>query len=208
MKIVLALFVAMLACASTPSPTRCTAGQVSVCPCPGGGAGSQACGPDGVFSACMCVGADAGPDVALDVPVQADTPPEVAADVPAELGADVIPDVAEAAVDVAADLPAEASMCPAGFGDCDAVASNGCETNLMTARSNCGRCGNECDGVIMNASPSCLRGVCTLVCASGYGDCDGRYDTGCETRIATDPNNCGTCRNSCGARSCVMGRCT
>ncbi len=37
--------------------------------------------------------------------------------------------------------------CAGGFGDCDdAGAATGCETNLQTTRSGCGKCGHDCQG--------------------------------------------------------------
>src|SRR5204863_524676 len=35
------------------------------------------------------------------------------------------------------------SSCNAGFGNCDGVASNGCETNTNTSITNCGTCTNN-----------------------------------------------------------------
>ncbi len=34
--------------------------------------------------------------------------------------------------------------CNAGYGDCDGLAINGCETELRTSATHCGRCGNAC----------------------------------------------------------------
>jgi len=55
--------------------------------------------------------------------------------------------------------------CSAGYGDCNAVASDGCEVNLNTTNANCGRCGNVC-----SASQTCMSGVCVNTvsrCTSG-----------------------------------------
>lgn len=211
MRLRLTAVLLLLACSSTPSPTRCTAGQVSACPCPGGGAGSQACGPDGVFGVCSCTSADAGSDVALDVPAQ----PEAATDARADGGLEDLAEVSSVdaqdvqSAEVGSDTPSapEASMCPAGFGDCDAVASNGCETNILEDWGNCGACGRVCPNP-SSATPFCRGGVCGFTCGLTRGDCDGDIANGCETRTDNNPRHCGACRNDCGARSCVSGRCT
>jgi hypothetical protein len=44
--------------------------------------------------------------------------------------------------------------CAAGTGNCDGMASNGCEASLATDRNHCGRCGNACLG-------QCRDGSCT-----------------------------------------------
>jgi MYXO-CTERM domain-containing protein len=46
--------------------------------------------------------------------------------------------------------------CSAGFGDCDANVSNGCETQLNTI-SNCGQCGHECS---CYGGAMCINGAC------------------------------------------------
>jgi hypothetical protein len=46
--------------------------------------------------------------------------------------------------------------CDAGWGDCDAVPSNGCETNLLTSDTHCGSCGNDCGTGSACADGSCL----------------------------------------------------
>jgi hypothetical protein len=43
--------------------------------------------------------------------------------------------------------------CDAGWGDCDGSPSNGCESLLVDDASNCGACGNQCDG-------ACISGAC------------------------------------------------
>ncbi|MFO0650035.1 MAG: hypothetical protein U0326_27690 [Polyangiales bacterium] len=52
--------------------------------------------------------------------------------------------------------------CNAGFADCDGVATNGCEVNLNTSSTNCGRCGNACGGSVV-----CMSGTCGPRCNSG-----------------------------------------
>ncbi len=51
-----------------------------------------------------------------------------------------------------------AFACNPGFGDCNRVASDGCEVNGLTDRANCGGCGLACA-----AGQSCVRGTCQAV---------------------------------------------
>ena len=59
--------------------------------------------------------------------------------------------------------------CAAGFGNCDGVAVNGCETNLTTSAANCGACGAPCA-----AGRSCIASACDTC----DRDSDGRRATG------------------------------
>jgi len=59
-----------------------------------------------------------------------------------------------------------------------------------------------------------MNGVCGVgACATGFGDCNGRGDDGCEARLNDDPANCGACANACPtpanatAATCAAGRC-
>lgn len=47
------------------------------------------------------------------------------------------------------------ASCSPGFGNCDGLSANGCETNLSNNNSHCGVCGNICPG-----GTSCVAGVC------------------------------------------------
>jgi len=46
--------------------------------------------------------------------------------------------------------------CNPGFGDCDSLAANGCETSLNNDLDNCGTCGHQCTG-----GQTCVGGNCT-----------------------------------------------
>jgi hypothetical protein len=100
------------------------------------------------------------------------------------------------------------SSCNAGFGNCDGQTANGCEANTTTSVTNCGACGIVCNST--NGTPSCTAGVCSIACSSGWGDCDGKVSTGCETSL-TNTSNCGTCGAVCtnanGTTSCSTGVC-
>lgn len=45
------------------------------------------------------------------------------------------------------------------------------------------------------------------VCTGGFDDCDDDADDGCETDLASDPENCGTCGNICFNGLCAGGGC-
>jgi Lamin Tail Domain len=100
-------------------------------------------------------------------------------------------------------------QCSIGFGNCDGNPINGCETATSVDIANCGACGTVCAQI--HASNACVSGVCVPTCASGYADCDGNPNNGCETPT-TSVNNCGGCGVTClaqnGTTSCVSGTCT
>ena len=99
--------------------------------------------------------------------------------------------------------------CDTGFSDCDGNPSNGCETATSSDVANCGGCGALCTA--LNGSTSCVDGSCVPLCDSGFGDCDGSPQNGCEAGLVSDPNNCGACGNDCAAphatTGCVSGAC-
>jgi RHS repeat-associated protein len=124
------------------------------------------------------------------------------------------------------DASAEAGgTCGSGATLC----GGGC-TNTQTDSNNCGACGNAC-----SAGSTCAAGACSngqppleggasdaasgstsdaaIVCASGTADCDGNPANGCETNIASDPNNCGGCGAVCfvaanAVTTCSAGLCS
>lgn len=101
------------------------------------------------------------------------------------------------------------ASCNDGFSDCNATVTDGCEANLSSV-DNCGACGHACtiDG---GGDPACNDGVCGLSpCPSGFADCNGQIDDGCETAITT-VDHCGACNVACAlphaAPACVSGVC-
>lgn len=105
--------------------------------------------------------------------------------------------------------------CQANRGDCDLNAANGCEVNLATSATNCGRCGSACPPV-PNGVPTCSAGVCVReICSAGYSNCNGNPADGCEANLNTDRLNCGTCGSLCptplgflnGTATCRAGAC-
>ncbi|CAF1032383.1 unnamed protein product, partial [Didymodactylos carnosus] len=104
----------------------------------------------------------------------------------------------------------QVQTCDAGFGDCDGIASNGCETNVQTDVNNCGFCFKQCTAD--NNTAQCCSGIClNKTCDAGFGDCDRNVSNGCETNIQTDVNNCGACGKKCspanGKPGCSSGTC-
>lgn len=96
--------------------------------------------------------------------------------------------------------------CNAGFGDCNGIASDGCETPLDGAE-HCGKCDVRCDP----PKPNCGGGRCSAIsCDATHADCDGD-DSSCETDLHT-LEDCGACGVACGpfpnaSATCAEGRC-
>jgi hypothetical protein len=94
--------------------------------------------------------------------------------------------------------------CNTDYGDC--TASPGCETQLNTVAA-CGACNVQCTN--SNGTTSCTGSagsrVCTPVCATGFGNCDGDPNDGCEAALNT-PSACGACGVVCGSDTpnCVL----
>ncbi len=89
------------------------------------------------------------------------------------------------------------SDCDGGWANCNSDNSDGgyddgCEVNTDDSVDNCGACGNKCSAA--NGTATCVDGECQVMgCQTGYGDCDGDYDNGCERQISTDKDSCGGC---------------
>jgi hypothetical protein len=101
--------------------------------------------------------------------------------------------------------------CNAGFADCDALAANGCETNVTNNVSSCGQCGHVCTNTANVSSTTCVSAACSIqVCQAAFADCNGVYADGCEINLANDPNNCGGCGHHCTGATpvCQNGVCT
>lgn len=103
-------------------------------------------------------------------------------------------------------VPASCASCGAGLGNCDQVASNGCETNLNTDPNNCTSCGNVCpDTYGACGAPTCAGGTCgnTKYAAGQYAGCTG--STGCNDGRGEAFCRCdgsGGCMDTCGNGVC------
>jgi hypothetical protein len=89
-------------------------------------------------------------------------------------------------------------QCNPGYGNCDGVNVNGCESVLNTTW-NCGVCGNVCPGGFV-----CMSGTCVgIICPPGQLLCNGICSD-----TSSDPNNCGDCGHVCPeGQLCVSGAC-
>jgi hypothetical protein len=100
--------------------------------------------------------------------------------------------------------------CEPGFGDCDLDADTGCETDTLVDRDHCGACGSPCENA--HGSTRCVDGVCEPTCGDGFADCDGNPHNGCESDLASAARHCGACGARCNPASasgaCVDGVCT
>jgi hypothetical protein len=100
--------------------------------------------------------------------------------------------------------------CDDGFGDCNSNPTDGCETNVRTSTTHCGRCMNECPARA-NGFPGCVVGACVISCTAGFADCNDVATDGCETNTRTATAHCGTCGRECtaagGTASCVSSVC-
>ena len=92
--------------------------------------------------------------------------------------------------------------CPTGYTTCP-LSTFRCQVNLLTDRNNCGACGVVCPAGEKGASFECVEGKCALQCNTGFGDCDGIVDNGCETPLSVD-DNCKSCGTKCAAdKPCI-----
>jgi hypothetical protein len=103
--------------------------------------------------------------------------------------------------------------CKPGYANCDNKWDNGCEVNTGNDAKNCGKCRVVCKQY-PNAETKCENGKCgTPVCKSGWGNCDGKWENGCEKDLSKDVYNCGKCGNKCpctlkyGEPTCSGGKC-
>lgn len=100
-------------------------------------------------------------------------------------------------------------VCTGSWADCDGAVGNGCEANLDSDTANCGACASACGTA--HGVADCNGGDCSIACDSGWGDCDGLADSGCETSLGNDVMNCGACGNACGTvhaePQCGQGGC-
>lgn len=85
----------------------------------------------------------------------------------------------------------------------------GCADTLNDP-DHCGGCGLACPIAGPRQQRACKKGICEVVCAEGFGDCNGDPTDGCETDLRVHPSHCGACGASCDLASgqpCVEGKC-
>lgn len=78
--------------------------------------------------------------------------------------------------------------------DCDGLIDE--DFDLQSDLAHCGRCDNSCLRDPAHAASVCQAGRCELRCDSGFDDCDGERETGCEANLAS-PSTCGDCGRRC-----------
>jgi hypothetical protein len=90
------------------------------------------------------------------------------------------------------------NTCTAGFGNCDGIDSNGCETPTTNDVSHCGSCTKVC--TVTNGTGSCTGTTCGVAsCDAGYANCDADV-TACEVNNKDAPSG-----NSCTAPTTIGG---
>jgi hypothetical protein len=102
------------------------------------------------------------------------------------------------------------SACTAPFADCNKIAADGCEADLVNGVKSCGSCDIDCSKA--NTTSTCSGGACKIeACAPGFADCNLLPGDGCEQDTATSLENCGGCNVPCAlanaAESCAGGLC-
>lgn len=97
--------------------------------------------------------------------------------------------------------------CAAGTANCNRDCSDACETKTQDDLQNCGACGRTCS--LPHATAACTAGACAVGrCDSGWGDCDGKPENGCEVDLTRSADHCGTCGRGCGPGGlCAAGTC-
>jgi hypothetical protein len=99
------------------------------------------------------------------------------------------------------------ASCDGSYDNCDGLAGNGCETDVLADDDNCGECGMSCGTLA-----TCSDGACVLKdpCPTGFDDCDNDPTNGCETPLNT-LDDCGFCGQECavenGTATCDSGTC-
>lgn len=79
------------------------------------------------------------------------------------------------------------ASCVGTHEDCNDNPSDGCEIDLQSSTAHCGSCtAPACN--LANATPDCASGKCVVrQCITGYVDCNGRPDDGCEFKCSAQP---------------------
>jgi hypothetical protein len=193
-RLVVALVLA--SCSADPvPPATCLPGASVACACTSGASGAQVCGADRVLGACVCGDAGGAVDVqfadAGGAEDRSTVPPPDGCTSSTPGNCCGVACAASNGVPACVGGACAVASCNAGFGDCDGVATNGCECHPA------------------HASGACAAGACAVgACEAGWGNCDGNAANGCETDTRTSAAHCGACGAPCAAgRACMAGAC-
>ena len=100
----------------------------------------------------------------------------------------------------------EVASCTAPFQDCNLKYKDGCESNLTTDATNCGKCGTVC--AFAHATPKCEGSLCKVSqCTLPFADCNAD-GTSCEVDTSTSASNCGGCGIQCLLQNASASACT
>lgn len=96
-------------------------------------------------------------------------------------------------------LGCQVGACDPGWGHCDVIESNGCETPLSRL-DHCGACNNTCSAT--DALTTCHELTCQIeACVvPERDDCDDNVGNGCEADLRDAPH-CGDCATECAAET-------
>lgn len=92
-------------------------------------------------------------------------------------------------------------QCDSGFHVCFGQCLD--RTSISTCGASCVPCPSA-----SNATTTCDGQACGFSCVGNFEDCDGDASNGCETDLAADGANCGSCGRSCQGQACTVGQCT
>lgn len=139
-------------------------------------------------------------DLLTNLPVPASGSASIARPMAAAMNT-ISPAIARTTIPIPPEL-----RCPGGLSRC----GSGC-IDTRTDPANCGACGKACVSY-PNANSTCTEGTCSFTCSKSYlrvfEDCNGIAADGCESNLASDRSNCGTCGNACAeGDTCLASSC-
>jgi hypothetical protein len=97
--------------------------------------------------------------------------------------------------------------CPSGFDECDGDLGERCEQDLNSVEA-CGDCETTCTNA--HGGTSCENLACKVTsCDTGYDDCNGDPNDGCETNLVNNDAHCGACGRDCSSvgATCAVDSC-